>query len=234
MQEDDPHQWLDVLRECVKLTSGVNVVFRRQVVFLRVGGAAHVFLFLLPLGGRELLLVVRWFGILHHVLLMGVLDNWRFCPRCRGELNRVEDHLTCATCGERYWANAIPGVQGILERDGRVLLARRAHEPRRGHWDLPGGFLDETEDPADGLRREFREETGLEVEPVELLRIDIEPYDGRHVFSVTLLVRGEGEPVAADDVDELRWFARDELPEEMAFPGQEKVLRAWAARQQDA
>jgi len=110
-------------------------------------------------------------------------------------------------------------VQGILERDGRVLLARRALEPRRGQWDLPGGFLGETEEPADGLRREFREETGLDVEPVELLRIDIEPYADRHVFSVTCVFRGEGEPVAADDVDGLRWFARAELLAEMAFPG---------------
>ena len=163
---------------------------------------------------------------------MGVLDNWRFCPRCGGNLTRQEDHLACATCGERYWANAIPGVQGILEREGRVLLARRAHDPRRGHWDLPGGFVDETERPVDALRREFREETGLHIEPVQLLRIDIEPYDHRHVFSVTWIVRGDGDPVAADDVEELRWFAADELPE-MAFPGQDQVLRAWVARQQD-
>jgi ADP-ribose pyrophosphatase YjhB (NUDIX family) len=158
---------------------------------------------------------------------MGVLDLWRFCPRCGGILTRSDDHVRCMACGERYWANAIPGVQGILERDGRVLLARRGNDPRRGHWDLPGGFLDETEAPVDGLRREFREETGLEIEPVELFRIDIEPYDGRHVFSLTWIVRGDGEPVAADDVDELRWFARDELPE-MAFPGQELVLAVWA------
>lgn len=162
---------------------------------------------------------------------MGALDDWKFCPRCGGDLASAGDHLACATCGERYWANAIPGAQGILERDGRVLLARRGNEPRKGHWDLPGGFLHETEGAADGLRREFKEETGLDVEPVELLRIDIEPYDGRHVFSVTWLVRGAGEPVAADDVDELRWFAPDELPE-MAFPGQNLVLRDWVARQQ--
>jgi len=123
-------------------------------------------------------------------------------------------------------------VQGILERDGRVLLARRANEPRKGQWDLPGGFVEETEDAIDALRREFREETGLDVEPVELMRIDIEPYDGRHVFSVTWVVRADGDPVAADDVEELRWFARDELPSEMAFPGQETVLRVWAARQE--
>jgi ADP-ribose pyrophosphatase YjhB (NUDIX family) len=165
---------------------------------------------------------------------MGVLDNWRFCPRCGGNLTREHDHLMCEACGNRYWANALPGVQGILERDGRVLLARRAHDPRKGYWDLPGGFLDETEDPLDGLRREFREETGLEVEPVEFLRVDIEPYDHRHVFSVTWIVRADGEPVPADDVEELRWFARDELPAEMAFPGQESVLRDWAAGHEHA
>jgi ADP-ribose pyrophosphatase YjhB (NUDIX family) len=208
-------------------------VFSRQVVLVRVGRAPHVFLFLLPLGGRELLLVLRRFRILHHVLLMGVLDHWRFCPRCGGNLTKQADHLACEDCDSWYWGNALPGVQGILERNGRVLLARRAHDPRKGHWDLPGGFLNETEHPHDGLRREFREETGLEIEPVEFLRIDIEPYDDRHVFSVTWIVRGDGDPVAADDVEELRWFAPAELPE-MAFPGQEQVLRAWAARQQDA
>ena len=165
---------------------------------------------------------------------MGVLDNWRFCPRCGGNLTREDDHLTCDGCASWYWGNALPGVQGILERDGRVLLARRAYEPRKGYWDLPGGFLDETEDPLDGLRREFREETGLEIEPVAFLRIDIEPYDHRHVFSVTWIVRADGEPVPADDVEELRWFGRDELPAEMAFPGQDLVLRDWASRRQDA
>jgi 8-oxo-dGTP diphosphatase len=139
----------------------------------------------------------------------------------------------CDACGAEWYANALPAVQGVLERDGRVLLAKRAREPRKGHWDLPGGFVDETERPLDALRREFVEETGLEVEPVELLRIDIEPYEHRHVFSLTYLVRGEGEPAAADDVEELRWFAADELPQ-MAFPGQDGVLRDWVARQQDA
>lgn len=163
---------------------------------------------------------------------MGVHDDWRFCARCAGKLTRGDGSLDCERCGERYWANSIPGAQGILERDGRVLLALRASEPRRGHWDLPGGLLEEGEDPVDGLRREFLEETGLAIEPVELMRIDIEPYAGRYVFSVTWIVRAEGEPRAADDVAELRWFAPDELPE-MAFPGQDEVLRVWAARQEN-
>ncbi len=165
---------------------------------------------------------------------MSFLESWRFCPRCGGNLTPAEEGRVCARCLERYYANSIPGVQGILERNGQVLLARRKNEPRRGYWDLPGGFLHETEAAVDGLRREFLEETGLDVQPVELMRIDIEPYAGRHVFSVTWIVRGAGEPVAADDVDELRWFPHDDLPAEMAFPGQELVLGEWAARHEHA
>ncbi len=81
-----------------------------------------------------------------------------------------------------------------------------------------------------GLRREFLEETGLEIEPLDFLGIDIEPYDGKHVFSVTWLVTAIGEPAAADDVAELRWFGATRFPDEMAFPSQEGLLRDWAIR----
>jgi ADP-ribose pyrophosphatase YjhB (NUDIX family) len=118
-------------------------------------------------------------------------------------------------------------VQGLLERDGRVLLARRAVEPRRGLWDIPGGFLEEGEEALDGLRREFREETGIEVEPVAWLGAFVDPYNGYRVLGLTWLVRGEGEPRAADDVAELRFFGPDELPAEMAFASQHEVLRRW-------
>jgi ADP-ribose pyrophosphatase YjhB (NUDIX family) len=161
---------------------------------------------------------------------MGILAGWQFCPRCGAGLTAVDNHLECFACGSEYWGNSLPGVQGLLERDGRLLLARRGREPRLGHWDLPGGFLEEGEAPLDGLRREFREETGLLIEAQRLLRIDIEPYGDRSVFSVSYLVTAAGEPVAADDVSELRWFGRDELPAEMAFPGQELVLREWRDR----
>ncbi|HEX6763335.1 MAG TPA: NUDIX domain-containing protein [Gaiellaceae bacterium] len=159
---------------------------------------------------------------------MGALDGWRFCPRCGGALEREENHLRCTVCGERYWANALPAVQALLERDGRVLLARRGIEPRLGHWDLPGGFVEETETAEEAVARELREETGLALESATLERIDIEPYADRFVFSVTFRVTASGDPSPADDVSELRWFGAPELPAEMAFPGQERVLHAWA------
>jgi 8-oxo-dGTP diphosphatase len=94
-------------------------------------------------------------------------------------------------------------------------------------WDLPGGFLEEGEEPLAGLRREFLEETGIEVEPVEWLGTGIDPYGPAFVLSLSWVVSGEGEPEAADDVEKLEWFAPDELPEEMAFPTQHVVLRRW-------
>ena len=162
---------------------------------------------------------------------VSILDGWRVCPRCGAALEApAEGHRRCSGCGSEYWANSIPAVQGLLVRDGKVLLGRRGIEPALGSWDLPGGFLEEGEDPVDGLRREFLEETGLHVEPVEWIGAYVDPYLGRSVLGLTWIVTGEGEPQAADDVVELGWFAPEELPAEMAFPAQHEILAAWQAR----
>ena len=135
------------------------------------------------------------------------------------------------------WANPVPGAQAVLERDGRVLLGRRGREPARGLWDLPGGFVDEYEHPLDALHRELREETGLEVEPVEFLGIWMQPYDGRNVLCLTWLARPTGGVErAGDDLVELRWFAGDELPgpDELAFETYVEILSAWRGRHEHA
>ena len=101
---------------------------------------------------------------------MGELADWRYCPRCRGELRGDRGKLECAACGFVVYASSKTTVAAlVLDENGRVLLGRRAFEPFKGRWDTPGGFLEEGEHPLDGLRRELREETGLEVEPVDFL-----------------------------------------------------------------
>jgi 8-oxo-dGTP diphosphatase len=165
---------------------------------------------------------------------VGALDGWRFCPRCSTALERRDDHVLCPACAFAQWGNSAPGAQALVEVDGRVLLGRRADDPSAGLWDIPGGFLDEGEHPLDGLRRELREETGLEIEPVEYLGTWIQAYDHRFVLSMTWLARPvSGEAVAADDLVELRWFARDELPapDELAFESFVEILSLWRARE---
>lgn len=163
---------------------------------------------------------------------MGILDGWRFCPRCAAELTGDATAVACAACGFRSWANSVPGAQAVIERDGRALLGRRAHEPSAGRWDLPGGFLDEGEHPLEGLRREVLEETGLELIVGDFLGFWLEAYGGRSVLCITWLATVlRGEPTAGDDLVELRWFGRDELPGagELAFPSFVEILALWAS-----
>ena len=107
---------------------------------------------------------------------MGELEDWRFCPRCGADLAGVAARLACARCGFIVYASSKPTAGALCVDDGRVLLARRAHPPFKGFWDIPGGFLDEGENPLDGLRRELKEETGLAVEPERFLGIWIDRY----------------------------------------------------------
>ena len=121
-------------------------------------------------------------------------------------------------------------------RDGRVLLARRAIEPFKDCWDIPGGFLHEDEHPEDGVRREVLEETGLRVRLTGLLGIYMDRYGSDDADEWTLNIYylaeplDDAEPRAADDASELAWFAPDELPATMAFKHEHQVLADWRAR----
>ncbi len=156
---------------------------------------------------------------------MGYLTGWRVCPRCATELAIDARKAECPSCASVYYAQSAPAVAALVaDDDGRILLARRAHEPDAGRWDLLGGFVEEAEHPLDGLRRELREETGLEIDPGRYIGAYLDVYgEGPLATSVLNLVwearivSGEASP--ADDVAELRWFGLDELPprEELAF-----------------
>jgi ADP-ribose pyrophosphatase YjhB (NUDIX family) len=170
---------------------------------------------------------------------MGVLHGWRWCPRCRAELEVDGGKAGCTECGLTHYAHSAPTASALPEDgEGRVLLARRAVEPEKGKWDIVGGFLEEGEDPLEGLRREVREETGLEAEPLDFLVATVDRYgdgdDAPHTLNLVWTARvSGGEPEPADDVSELRWFGRDELPppEECAFEHLTDVLAAWRDQQ---
>lgn len=114
-----------------------------------------------------------------------------------------------------------------------MLLGRRAHDPGKGLWDLPGGFVDEHEHPLAALERELLEETGLVVEPTEFFGIWMQPYEHRVVLCLTWLARPVGgDECAGDDLVELRWFGPDELPDadDLAFETYVEILSLWRAR----
>jgi 8-oxo-dGTP diphosphatase len=169
---------------------------------------------------------------------MASLDAWQHCPRCAADVTPEGGRVECPACGFVAYANSEPTACALVVDDrGRLLLARRAGEPEQGKWDLPGGFLDEGEPPLDGLRRELREETGLEIEPLAFVGAWIDRYGGGDDAPYTLNLYWTarivaGEMRAADDVSELRWFEPGALPSsgEVAFSHFAETTRAWRAQ----
>jgi 8-oxo-dGTP diphosphatase len=118
---------------------------------------------------------------------------------------------------EREFPQApLVGVGAVVVQDSRVLLVRRGTEPLKGHWTLPGGMLEVGEALTAGVVREVREETGLDVEPIELIelldRIHREGSRVRYHYVIAdylCRVTG-GELRAASDADAVRWVERCE------------------------
>lgn len=157
----------------------------------------------------------------------------RFCIRCGTKLvrRRVEHRLreVCPACGHVAFRNAKPAAGVLVERDGLLLLVRRARPPFKGYWDIPGGFLEEDESPRHGAVREAREETGLRIAVGGLVGV----YHDKNGadYTVNLYYRARvlgGREKAGDDADDLRWFAPREIPTRIAFPGHTRaVMRDW-------
>jgi ADP-ribose pyrophosphatase YjhB (NUDIX family) len=145
--------------------------------------------------------------------------------------------VTCPSCDTSHWLDAKPCAGALVARDGHLLLVRRAHEPWRDHWDIPGGFCGPREHPADTAVREVREETGLHVRTSGILGMWIDTYAprGPDADKVTLNIYFHAAPAATaqarldpNEVTEMGWFAPGELPSELAFTGHvPEVLRAW-------
>jgi 8-oxo-dGTP diphosphatase len=111
----------------------------------------------------------------------------------------------------------VVGVGGVVVRDGHALIVKRAHEPRKGEWSLPGGTVELGETLVDALRRELKEETGLDVEIGEVVEVfdRVHRIDTRiqyHFVVIDYLCRPiGGQLCAGDDADDVAWVRGDEI-----------------------
>jgi ADP-ribose pyrophosphatase YjhB (NUDIX family) len=118
-----------------------------------------------------------------------------------------------------YPESPLVGVGAVIVKENRVLLIRRGTPPLLGEWSLPGGVLECGETLREAVAREAREETGLAVEPGEMLGVYervIRDDEGRvryHYVLIDFLCRAAGGDLkAGSDAADVRWFTRDELP----------------------
>jgi 8-oxo-dGTP diphosphatase len=117
-----------------------------------------------------------------------------------------------------YPAHPVVGVGAVVVRDGRALIVRRAHEPRKGEWSLPGGMLDLGESLGDAARREVKEETGLDVqlgpiiETFDRVHRDAEGRIRYHFVIVDFVCWPDGgEAIAGSDAEAVAWVTAGEI-----------------------
>ncbi len=94
------------------------------------------------------------------------------CHFCGTAYPAVAFPKTCPECKQTIWSNPLPVAVVLVKMDGGVLIIQRGIEPAKGHWALPGGFLETGESWQEGAAREVREETGLVLPCAEIQLID--------------------------------------------------------------
>ena len=163
----------------------------------------------------------------------------RFCPFCGIEMEEREAfgeiRPACPECGYIHFRDPKVAAGVLVESDGKVLLVRRINVPMQGKWTLPAGFVDGQEDPRSTAIRECLEETGLEVEIVDLMDV---VYGTEHPrgASIVIFYRGQivgGVLAAGDDADAVGFFEADDLPP-LAFKATEQMLARWVEERVDS
>lgn len=158
---------------------------------------------------------------------------YRYCPMCGLSLTTkclhgdVKLRQVCEHCGFVRYVNPLPVVGTIPVFEGKVLLCRRAIEPRKGYWTLPAGFMEGYETLKEGAARETLEETGSHVAIDRLFSIiDVPEANQIHFFFLAQLTALPSEP--GIETLEQRLFNLDEIPwDELSFTTVIKTLECF-------
>ena len=172
---------------------------------------------------------------------MKPIEFFHHCPRCGVALPPRDrpNAISCPNCQFLYFFNPASAVGAFVRDDaGRLLFLRRAVDPAKGKLGVPGGFIDLGESAEDALRREVREETGLELDDVKF----VGSWPNRYLFrdieypvlDLYFAARARTTTIVADasEVTSTCWLSPTELADdEIAFPSLRLALRQWQARQ---
>ncbi len=151
---------------------------------------------------------------------MHPLDQFKYCPKCGSshfEINNIKSKR-CLNCGFVYYFNSSAAtVAFILNDNNELLICRRAKEPAKGTLDLPGGFIDLYETGEEGVAREVKEETGLDVVSIDYIFSipNIYEYSGFTVHTLDMFfvckVKDTSKLLAEDDVADSFFLPLNEI-----------------------
>lgn len=171
---------------------------------------------------------------------MNATPATRYCTKCGQPAQKTQVNKYVCDNGHANWLDAVPGatVYVLHATEAKVLFGIRSIDFNAGKLNVVGGFLDIGETAEQAAVREAREEMGVEIELLDILRTYTSGYDDHWVLNVTFVARHiGGEPVPADDMNggAPRWIAIDQLPalDELAWPWQyeaQRDLQLWYQR----
>jgi ADP-ribose pyrophosphatase YjhB (NUDIX family) len=161
------------------------------------------------------------------------MKPFRFCPACGSDLTEpdAEGGSSCPGCKRSWYRNAAPTAGCAVLHDGKVLVVRRARDPEKGRFDVPGGFLKFREDPVSAVKREVKEELDIEVDLSENDFVQAVPHaygnEDEWVLALGFHARFvSGTPEPNDDVAEARWIGEDEIGSiDFAWPHDRDLVR---------
>lgn len=164
-----------------------------------------------------------------------------YCFQCGHELEsrRIDyrDREVCPACNWVYYVQLKVGAAMLIERDNQLLLLQRNHEPWKGSWMLPAGYVEADEDPQDAACREVLEETGLTIESSEFSHVYYFSDDprGNGVAFVYKAKMISGEIVLNEESSAAQYFLWQDIPSYLAKGGHDQIIAEWQsqARQRD-
>jgi len=159
----------------------------------------------------------------------------KFCSNCAAPVaKRVPPgdsvpRYVCDQCGDIHYQNPKLVVGTVSEWDGRILLCRRAIEPRYGYWTLPAGFMENDESAGQGARRETLEEAGARVElAAAYTMISVPAVNQVHLYFRARVLELKFDP--GPESHEVALFEQAQVPwKEIAFRTVGLTLRHWFA-----
>lgn len=162
----------------------------------------------------------------------------KFCSECAASVTqRVPEgdnrqRYVCDSCNTIHYQNPKNVVGCLLEWRGKILLCKRAIEPRRGYWTLPAGFMENRESTLEGAARESMEEANAVAEDLQLFGV----YNLPFISQVYLMFSGrlkDGFAEAGEETLEVGLFDESEIPwEDLAFPVVVESLQRYFERHQ--
>jgi 8-oxo-dGTP diphosphatase len=164
-------------------------------------------------------------------LTAGIGKTYKYCPRCGAEMvdKRIDhkERKVCPVCKFVFYHNPVPAAGVVIEKDNKILLVKRKYEPYKGDWSFPAGFMEYDESPEQCAIREIKEELNVDVNLDGLFGVYSGMDDPRtHAVLIMYwakIIGGELKP--GDDAEEIRFFSKEEVPQNIAFLAHRQIIK---------